>query len=139
MKTMMVLMASLLSTSAFAAEVTVIVEDVKSEAGNVRCGLHATDAAFPNGKPTKGVQVKVSKGEARCVFTDVAPGDYAIAVLHDVNGNGTMDTTFVGSPDEPWGVSKNAPAHTFGPPEFDEAKFAVTKAPMTLRIRLNQP
>ncbi len=141
MKTTMMTVLSILATAtpAFAADVTVIVEEARSEAGKVRCGLHTSGAKFPNGAPAQGVEVRVEKGQARCVFTDVKPGVYAVAVLHDINGNGTMDSSWVGAPEEPWGVSKNAPAHTFGPPEFDEAKVTVKDAPMTLRIRLNQP
>ena len=40
-------------------------------------------------------------------FRDLKPGTYAIAVSHDLNGNHITDTTWVGIPKEPWGVSKN--------------------------------
>ncbi|MEQ9503981.1 MAG: DUF2141 domain-containing protein [Deltaproteobacteria bacterium] len=124
---------------AFAAEITVTVEGVKSQKGKIRCGLYVNGDGFPSDKAKVGKLVAPKGASVQCVFSDVAPGTYAIAVMHDENGNGKMDSSWVGAPQEPWGVSKNAPAHTFGPPKFDEAKFAVAKEPVTLRIRLNAP
>lgn len=51
------------------------------------------------------------------------PGRYAVALVHDENGNGQLDKLlFV--PKEGFGFSRN-PAIRFGPPGFDEASFVV--------------
>jgi len=58
-------------------------------------------------------------------------GEYAVRVAHDRNGNGKLDSNFVGVPTEPWAMSNN-PSGGFGRPSWDQAKFhldgAVTKS-----------
>ena len=62
-------------------------------------------------------------GERRLRFDGVAPGRYAISVIHDENGNGKLDT-FLGVPREGFGFSRN-PRIRMGPPRFDEVEFPV--------------
>ncbi|NJN52817.1 MAG: DUF2141 domain-containing protein [Gammaproteobacteria bacterium] len=69
--------------------------------------------------------------------TDALPaGEYAIRVMHDVNGNSKLDANFVGMPTEPFGFSNDA-AGSFGPPKWDAAKFTLDAGGATQRIRLN--
>ena len=55
----------------------------------------------------------------------VASGVYAVSVFHDENGNGKLDTGFMGIPSEGFGASNDAP-EKFGPPKYADARFAVT-------------
>jgi uncharacterized protein (DUF2141 family) len=55
-----------------------------------------------------------------------APGDYALSVIHDENGNGRLDT-FMAIPREGFGFSRN-PGLRMGPPRFDEVRFPVNGA-----------
>jgi uncharacterized protein (DUF2141 family) len=48
----------------------------------------------------KEQRVPAKATSVRCVFADLAAGTYAVAVLHYENGNGTMDTNFLGIPKE---------------------------------------
>ncbi len=57
-------------------------------------------------------------------FTGLPTGNYAIALIHDENGNNRLDTMF-GIPREGFGFSRN-PAIRFGPPRFDAAQFPVS-------------
>ena len=50
------------------------------------------------------------------------PGDYAVSVYHDVNGNGEMDKNFFGAPNEPYAFSRNYKP-VFRAPKFDEVKI----------------
>jgi uncharacterized protein (DUF2141 family) len=54
--------------------------------------------------------------------TALPAGTYALRVMHDRNGNQTLDSNLVGMPTEPWGFSNNA-AGSFGPPGWDDARF----------------
>jgi uncharacterized protein (DUF2141 family) len=56
---------------------------------------------------------------------EVAPGAYAIAVVHDANGNGDMDFDLLGLPQESYGFSNGARS-LLGPPSFDAAAVRVT-------------
>ncbi len=60
----------------------------------------------------------------RAVTFDALPvGDYAVAVIHDENGNRKLDT-MMGIPREGFGFSRN-PAIGFGPPKFAAARFTL--------------
>ena len=59
-------------------------------------------------------------GDSLEVMIDgVAPGEYAIAVFQDTNGNGQLDLGTNGIPTEPWALSNGA--GTMGAPSFDDA------------------
>lgn len=51
------------------------------------------------------------------------PGDYGLAIIHDENANGKLDT-FAGIPREGIGFSRNPPIR-FGPPSFRSAIFSI--------------
>lgn len=70
----------------------------------------------------KGVRVWLPANAESLVyrFEGIAPGTYAVAAGHDLNGNRKIDANWVGIPQEPWGVSKEVrPA--LRPPKFEEA------------------
>jgi uncharacterized protein (DUF2141 family) len=50
------------------------------------------------------------------------PGEYAVLVYHDLNGNGKMDKNFFGAPSEPYAFSRNY-VPVFRAPKFDEVKI----------------
>ncbi|MCI4591529.1 DUF2141 domain-containing protein [Sphingobium sp. BYY-5] len=64
----------------------------------------------------------------------LAPGNYAIAIIHDENSNGKLDT-FAGIPREGVGFSRN-PAIRFGAPSFKSASFTVAGAAVEQDIKL---
>ena len=63
-------------------------------------------------------------GAAVWQVENLQPGTYAVAVYHDLNGNGELDRTTLGPPDEPYGFSNDARG-TFGPPKFDKAAIEI--------------
>ena len=54
--------------------------------------------------------------------------DYALTVFYDADGDGELDTNFIGIPKEPFAMSNNAVAK-FGPPKYDEALFTLGAEP----------
>lgn len=68
------------------------------------------------------------------IFGGVAPGNYAVSVMHDENNNARLDTT-MSIPREGFGFSRN-PAVRFGPPKFAQVRFAMGAGTMTLPIRM---
>lgn len=75
-----------------------------------------------------------ARAAASIDFGPVAAGSYAIALLHDENGNGKADMTLM-IPREGFGFSRDAPAR-FGPPSFANAAFAVEGSPVHQAIRM---
>jgi uncharacterized protein (DUF2141 family) len=73
------------------------------------------------------------EGEAEsAVFEGVVPGEYAVKVFHDANGNGELDMGFMG-PEEKFGFSNNVMGF-MGPPDFDDAKFEFDGSELTVDI-----
>lgn len=56
---------------------------------------------------------------------DVPPGEVAVLVYLDENGNNSIDKNFIGIPKEPLGISNNY--RPKGPPAFERAKFSVVE------------
>ena len=124
----------------FSIDIDVQISNRKSNSSTIYCGIFKSPAGFPTDSKLrlKGSTASIDKdGKVSCKFTDLVKGKYAISLLEDLNGNGEMDSTLVGYPKEPWGVSNNAPMHTFGPPTFDEASFFLD-ANKIINIRLNK-
>lgn len=74
-------------------------------------------------KPMRATAVNAAAsngGAVRVVVGDLPPGDYALSVFLDANGNGKLDTNPIGMPLEPYGFSNDASGN-YGPPSFKAA------------------
>ena len=65
------------------------------------------------------------------------PGEYAIFIYHDSNGNGDLDTNFIGIPKEPVALSNNARGK-FGPPKYKDAVFTLGDEAVTQRLSMGK-
>jgi uncharacterized protein (DUF2141 family) len=101
------------------------VSTFRSAKGSLVCRLFSRGDGFP----AKGFQaerrVAVHGKSETCTFRDVALGTYAVAVFHDENDNGKLDTNILGLPIEGVGTSNNK-RPLIGPPTWDGAKFEVS-------------
>ena len=69
-------------------------------------------------------------------FSDIKPGKYAIAVIHDENHNGELDKNFFGIPKEGYGFSSDAKV-TMSAPSFSDAEFHYDGGDLQMTIYLN--
>ena len=70
-------------------------------------------------------------------FDNLPDGEYAIALFHDINGNGKLDmkmNNLIGLPAEKYGFSNNA-IPIMGAPDFETCKFEL-KGNRTISIML---
>jgi uncharacterized protein (DUF2141 family) len=119
-------------------DVTVTVTQLRSAEGMVLGCMTGDPARFPqcrSGKPSYHTVVDAHAGQVTLTFADVAPGRYAIALLHDENGNGKADRALGMMPREGFGFSRDAKV-VMGPPRFEEAVFEVAEAPRSMAIRM---
>ncbi len=79
--------------------------------------------------------VPVEGPSAACAFDSLSPGTYAVNVFQDVNGDGRLNTSWLGWPKEPVGYSNDAPINQ-GKPPFMLAAIQLAAAPHTERIRV---
>lgn len=110
------------------ANLSVAVEGLRSTKGLVQLCVTASPKHFPDcsGDPAARRLTVPATEAARQSFTGLPPGTYAVALIHDENGNGKLDTR-MGVPVEGFGFSRN-PRIMFGPPGFKAAGFALTPA-----------
>jgi len=75
-------------------------------------------------------------GDSAVVVFRGAPFDtgYAVAVVHDKNGNGKMDLRIFPYPRPKEGVGVSGNAVRMGPPKYDRARFALAATNRALRI-----
>ena len=106
-----------------AAELSIDVAGVRDAKGKVMVALHeqAGGVKFPDTTGAIAAQWrKAEPGTMRFVFPGLTPGQYAVAVYHDENSNGEMDTNMLGMPSEGYGFSNEAEG-SMGPPSFADA------------------
>ena len=99
--------------------------DIRNSTGTVACALFESPEGFPSEylrSATNVMVIKIRKSQARCDFEDIPPGTYAMAVVHDENMNGKLDTNWAGIPTEGYGFSNNAKG-VLGAPSFAAASF----------------
>lgn len=117
----------MLAPHASAKDLRILVSGIESERGEIGCMLFSEEEGFPQkqDRALRTAQYPAVSPMLTCTFADVDPGRYAVAVVHDENGNREIDTTFLGSFKEPWGVTNNVrPARRS--PKFHEAVIYVS-------------
>jgi uncharacterized protein (DUF2141 family) len=75
--------------------------NIRNSTGTVACALFESPAGFPIEYlhyATNIMVIKIRDTQARCDFLDIPPGTYALAVIHDENMNGKLDTNWLGVP-----------------------------------------
>lgn len=117
-------------------DVGVTATGLRSSKGQILACLTARPDAFPDcSKDPKALSAIVAAGlTVRFAFRDVAPGTYAISLLHDENGNGKADKALI-LPKEGFGFSRDAKLR-MGPPRFAAAAFTVGSDPVHQQIRM---
>jgi len=119
------------------ATLEVKVNNISSSKGNILFALFNQPDGFPK-TPEKAFalkEMKAVKGEISAVFQGLPAGTYALAVFHDANGDGKLNSNAIGIPKEDYGFSNNA-RPMFSAPEFSDARFAFTRE-LKIVIRVN--
>ena len=100
--------------------ILVNVNGFRERTGNLRVQLYRADSTFlARGRWLQRIDLPVTRAGPMRVCVPVAqPGSYAIAVRHDMDGNGSSGWNDGG------GFSRN-PRIRMGPPRFDEVRFQV--------------
>lgn len=116
-------------------ELRIKLSGLRNENGQLLIALYDMPAGFPD-DPSKSVtalKVPARSWRQLVVLKNLRPGRYAVIALHDEDNNGRMRKTFLGIPDEGFGVSNNP--KLFGPPRFGQAAFGV-RGTQTLEIAI---
>jgi len=102
------------------------VKKLRNTNGHVLISLFRNGEGYPDEpeKAFKKGKVNIVNGNAVLIFTNLPPGDYEVAVLHDENDDQKMNKSWLGLPSEGYGFSNNVMG-MFGPPDVSKASFSI--------------
>ena len=118
-------LTAFISPSLLAAELVVVVDNIKEVQGSLYVSLYNKEASFDsNENAVKREKVSVDKTTMSVNLGDLPAGEYAVKAYQDVNNSGAMD--FNGPmPAEPFGSSSKS--KELAPPSYKDAKFTLDK------------
>ncbi|MBD2251005.1 DUF2141 domain-containing protein [Nostoc parmelioides] len=112
-------------------KLTVVVNGIRQQKGAICFRVYASEKGFPM-SDTSEIQSGCTRVTGKSVtksFSGLKPGKYAVAIVHDENGNRKLDTDFFGIPKEGFGISNNPIVSIqTGTPAFSKSSFTVTKS-----------
>ena len=121
--------------AAYAGTLLVTVNGVKAGEGNLRVAVfdeaHRDD--FPEGKFLLGVVVPATGEQMAVEFSDIDQGEYAVAIIQDLNENEILDKNILGIPKEPYGFSGKWKS---GGSSYNEAMFNTDEVGFAITITL---
>lgn len=132
-----ILLFSLFMTGQSAPEIDLHIREAKSNKGVVRVLLFNSEKGYPD-KPELALKsFSVPVFERKCYFkiANLKAGKYSIAVFHDEDENGELNTNPFGFPIEKYGFSNNARAY-YGAPPFSKASFELKDERKVILINL---
>ena len=100
------------------------ITNLRNNKGHVLISVYKDGVGYPEelDKAVRRAKLTITNKTASVSFAGLASGNFAIAILHDENNDGKMNTNFLGIPKEGYGFSNNVMG-TFGPPTFSKASF----------------
>jgi len=124
----------------FATYFSVTIDNIKNGKGSLIVTLYTPEirSAFP-AHPEKALEksnVPIEGERQTIVFKNLNDGNYEISTVHDENGNGKMDSNFLGLPKEGFGFSNN-PTLLRGGPEFEAVSVPVSLSNQRIAIQLH--
>lgn len=114
--------------------ITLMIEGVDDPVGEIRIAIFDSENRYLE-NPSLADVIPASQTKIEWQKENLAYGQYAIAVYHDKNKNGLLDTNMLGIPLEEYGFSNNARSR-FGPASWSQAKFTVNERNAVHRILL---
>lgn len=100
------------------------VDGLRNSIGDVGTTLFASADGWPenNDKAFRHGPTPIPAGahEVTAIWTNLPPGNYAVAAIHDENRNHKLDKNFLGIPKEGFGFANN-PHVMLSAPGFDQA------------------
>lgn len=130
-------LALALSVSALATAGTLEIEitDIRSTEGQLMVAVHGSAEGWDGKAPPVAAQLHAPTGDSAVLsFEGLAPGSYAVQVMHDQNGNGELDSNFMGMPIEGYGFSNNP--EVMRKATFEEARIELVEAGTRIQLRL---
>lgn len=124
-------------TSPILGEIRVKIQNVPETTGWFMIAVFPEDGYLNREKAVAKKRVPAREG-AIILFENLRPGKYAISLFQDKNGNGILDKSYIGYPQEPIGFSRVSQIGTSAPP-FSMTSFDYTGKLLELNIQMIHP
>ena len=138
MKTAIIFTLYLFLTSLINAQengnLTITFDDFEAPQGEIYIAVYEKDNFLR--QPTKSTMLKVKAKNNQAKIEDLAYGEYAISVFHDLNANQRLDMTENQMPAEPWAMSGRV--NPMQMPTFEAAKFKFNSTAREVKLKLIQ-
>lgn len=123
--------------SATVGIIQLTLQNIEREQGTIRLAVYNNKADFEaQSNEVYGKEISNFSGKEKYTeLPDLAHGQYAIAVYHDLNNNQKLDKNLMGIPTEPYAFSNN-PKVKWSPPTFEESKFQLQGKHLKMQIHL---
>lgn len=108
---------------------TVEVENLRNSKGVVQITLYNKDGSIPDEHFRNYFKMEkafINNGKARCTFTNLPEGNYAVNIFHDENNNGRIDKGLI-LPKEGIGFSNHTSIGLTNRPSFKKASFVLNQ------------
>lgn len=111
------------------------VTGLRSSDGNIQaCVWHGPEHFLTKRCAEFGRLVVVPAGPTVSLKIDLQPGEYAVSLIHDANGNHKLDTNLLGLPTEGVGFSRN-PVLAFSKPSYASTRFEAGSAVAPIKVK----
>ena len=105
-------------------KLTVQITNIASEEGQIILAIYNSSENYD--KRIAFQEVKLKPEIDTVIFeTNLPDGEYLVMLVHDINNNGKLDTSFIGMPKEPVGLSNYDGKGI--PGKFKKHKFSVNE------------
>ncbi len=113
-----------------------VIKGIEEVKGEVRIAVFDSEEAYKRKEEPLHAVVLPVDGETLVWDEEKLPyGDYAIAVYHDKNTNGELDSNILGIPKEAYGFSNDARGR-FGPASWKDAHFKISSNTYSMSIQV---
>jgi uncharacterized protein (DUF2141 family) len=121
----------------FNSNLTVNVNGLKNQSGKICASLFYQSKGFPSDskKAFQSQCIEMKETPQKLIFKNLKAGNYAVALIHDANADGILNSNSFGIPTEGFGFSNN-PLILTGPPKFNNAAVLVVGPSTDIQIQL---
>ncbi|HLI63123.1 MAG TPA: DUF2141 domain-containing protein [Terriglobales bacterium] len=115
---------------------TVIIEGINQKDGHIGMLVFNSPKGWAEDRTAalRDIYVPAQPGTMTIKVPNLAAGEYAVAVLHDVNNNHKLDRNWLNKPTEQWGLSNN-PHAVIKTPAYSKCTFQL-KGDMEIHIQM---
>ena len=127
-----------ISSTDSSGSLTIQIENINKSKGVIWIGIYdsADDFLIKERSILKKITINHT-GTAKIMIPKLPYGEYAIALFHDINENGEMDSDFWGIPTEPFAFSGHIESK-WRVPHYNEVKFYFWQRNNALKLKLKE-